>query len=124
MKSYMPKNSRNNGIARILGLLVAMEFLVFLLGYAAFFTVGALSDGISEGYRSASGVFYSWFAFVLLGLLGWAVLVSVLFVCRRKQWGETNSCMKTRAGSQETDCEPGDTANALPGSGADGCRRF
>ena len=62
-------------IARGVAILLAMEVLVFLLGYTAFFTIGVLSGGMAEGSRMASGVFYSWSAFVawfvwVVGLYG------------------------------------------------------
>lgn len=85
MKSHLIKNSRKIGIARSITLLVVIEVLIFLFGYAAFFAIGAFSGGISEGFGLESGIFYSWFAFVLLGLLGWAVCMTALIVCQQKQ---------------------------------------
>jgi hypothetical protein len=82
------------GIATSIALLVAMEALVFLLGYAAFFAVGALSGGMTEGFRMASGALYSWFAFVLLGLFGWAVCMVILVISRRKQRGGSSPLPK------------------------------
>ena len=75
-------------IARSVAILLAMEVLVFLLGYAAFFAIGALSGGVAEGSRMASGVFFSWCAFALLGLLGWAVCMVILAITRRKHRSE------------------------------------
>ena len=72
------------GIARSVAVLLAMEALVFFLGYVALFVIGALSGGTTEGFRMASGVFYSWFGFALLGLLGWAVFMAILVVSGRK----------------------------------------
>ena len=80
----MIKNRFMIGIARSVAILLAMEGLVFLLSYVAFFTIGVLSGGMAEGSRMASGLFYSWFAFALLGLLGWAVCLVILAITKRK----------------------------------------
>ena len=84
----MTKNRFMTGIARSIAILLAMEVLVFLLGYVAFFAIGVLSGGMAEGSRMASGVFYSWFAFAVLGLLGWAVCLVILAITRRKHRSE------------------------------------
>lgn len=64
-------------MVKILVIFLAAETLVFLLGFVCFFVVGASSGGIQEGLRMGSGVFYSWFAFAVLGFLVGAVCAAV-----------------------------------------------
>lgn len=65
-----------------------MEVLVFVLAHAAFFAIGILSGGMGEGFYLASGVFFYWDAFALLGLIGWIVCLVILAVTRRKHGSE------------------------------------
>jgi hypothetical protein len=65
---------------------IAMEVLVFLLAAAFYFVIGVSHSGIQEGFRMASGVLYSWFAFVVLGFIGWVVwMVALAFRGKGKQ---------------------------------------
>jgi hypothetical protein len=70
-------------ILKFFAIFCAMEVLVFLFGYVIEFAIGVTSGGVSEGFRLASGVFYSWFGFVLIGLLGTVVCATILMVKRK-----------------------------------------
>lgn len=68
------------GITKIISILLTVEIFIFLLGYIFFFVIGALSGGVQEGFRMASGVFYSWFAFAVIGfLIGLACVAIITF---------------------------------------------
>jgi hypothetical protein len=66
------------GIMKAVAIFLAMEMLMFLLGTVADFAVGASNGGIPEGFRMASGGLYSWFGFVMLGFIGWLVVMVAL----------------------------------------------
>jgi ABC-type branched-subunit amino acid transport system permease subunit len=82
------------GITRSIAVLLAMEVLVFVLGYVAFFAIGAFSGGMTEGSRMASGVFHSWFAFALLGVIGWAVCMVIWVITGRTHRGQSGPSSK------------------------------
>lgn len=77
------------GIAKSFGLLVAMELIVFLLGYTVFYVIGAFGDEMENAHGMAAGVFHSWFGFVLLGIFSWIVLMVVMAIARRRKPGES-----------------------------------
>lgn len=66
------------GILKILTILFVAEIVVFLFGYVFFFIIGASNGGIQEGFRMASGVLYSWFAFAGLGFLIGLVCIAII----------------------------------------------
>ena len=74
----MTKIKKKIGLTKAVALLLAMEILVFLIGYAFGFIIGASSGGLQEGFRLASGVLYSWVAFALLGIIGWSICIAAL----------------------------------------------
>lgn len=84
----MKQNRRKVGIVRGIAILFAMEVLVFLFAYIAAFIDIASNDGMHEGFRMASGVFYGWFAFVVLGLIAWAVCMLILIFISRDRLPE------------------------------------
>jgi len=72
------QNRAKVGIMKAVAIFFAMEILVFLLGAVAGFAVGASNGGVRQGFEMASGVLYSWFGFVLLGFIGWLVVMVAL----------------------------------------------
>ena len=62
------------GIFRSAAYLIVMEVLVFVVAFVAFLLVGILTGGLEEGIKMASGVIYSWVAFVVIGFISWLIL--------------------------------------------------
>jgi hypothetical protein len=72
-------------ILKFFAIFCAMEVLIFLFGYVIEFAIGVASGGVSEGFRLASGVFYSWIAYVLIGFLGTVVYATILILKRKSK---------------------------------------
>jgi len=70
-------------VLKFFAIFCALEVLIFLFDYVIEFAIGVASEGVSEGFRLASGVFYSWVAFVLIGFLG-ALLYATILMVKRK----------------------------------------
>jgi hypothetical protein len=72
------RNRSKIGIMKAVAIFIAMEILVFLLAAVFYFVIGVSDSGIQGGFQMASGVLYSWFGFVMLGFIGWLVIMIVL----------------------------------------------
>lgn len=65
-------------LVRAIAILMALEVLTFILGFAFGFIIGASNGGTQEGFRMALGVLFNWFAFVVLGVLEWVVCIGYI----------------------------------------------
>jgi hypothetical protein len=68
------------GIVKTLGILLAAEILVFLLGCVIFFVIGASSGGINNGFNLVAGVFFYWYAWATLGLIVGVVCSAIALI--------------------------------------------
>ena len=63
---------------KAVAIFIAMEVSVFLLAAVFYFAIGVSDGGTRGGFRMASAVLYSWFAFAALGFVGWIVCMVAL----------------------------------------------
>jgi hypothetical protein len=79
------QSKEKTGLLTVVAIILFAQVLVFVGGYALGFLAGVYTGGISEGFRLASGIFYSWFAYVILGFITAAICVIVILF-KRKRW--------------------------------------
>jgi hypothetical protein len=72
-----------NKIIKVFAILFAEIMLVFFLSCFICFFIGVWSGGINEGFQLAFGIFYNWFAFLIISLTAAIISLGILFFSKK-----------------------------------------